>query len=59
MLGNGRFSREMGNVRRGAMKKKLGEDAVNREYMTRHGVNCTLLELEFLASWRLGLDTGC
>jgi len=46
MLGNGRFSREMGNVRRGAMKKKLGEDAVNREYMTRHGVRLYIIGVE-------------
>lgn len=38
MLGNGRFSREIRNARRGPMKMKLGKDIVNREYMTRHGV---------------------
>jgi hypothetical protein len=31
------------NVRRGAMKKKLGEDAVNREYMTRHHVRLYII----------------
>jgi hypothetical protein len=25
------------------MKKKLGEDAVNREYMTRHGVRLYII----------------